>query len=88
MTANLNAKRHGHRWRQLKAEFKWRCQQRNLPCHRCNQPIDYSAPSQQPNAFEADHIQPVIAPEARVHLGQERVFYPPGKHGSAPGMLL
>ncbi|MBO0676827.1 HNH endonuclease [Mycolicibacterium sp. S2-37] len=32
---------------------------RNARCVHCRQPIDYSAPRNHPESFEADHIYPV-----------------------------
>ena len=32
---------------------------RRLPCWLCGQPIDYEAPFDDPNAFTADHVQPL-----------------------------
>lgn len=31
--------------------------QRRQPCARCGQPIDYSAPPEDPNSFNAGHIK-------------------------------
>ena len=49
----------GHRNRQLKREHKARCRAANLPCHICQQPIQYDAPPNHPRSFESDHIRPV-----------------------------
>ena len=49
----------GHRWRTLKARFKQDSRNRRSPCHLCGQPIDYDAPPQHRDSFEADHIHPV-----------------------------
>jgi 5-methylcytosine-specific restriction endonuclease McrA len=49
----------GHRWRTLKARFKADSRGRRAVCHRCRQAIDYDAPGQHPESFEADHYHPV-----------------------------
>lgn len=49
----------GHRWRTLKSRFKADCKGRRAVCIHCRNPIDYEAPGQHPQSFEADHYQPV-----------------------------
>lgn len=54
------------KWRMLRNRFKLHCQRTGARCRWCelrgdaeHAEIDYSAPPNSPNAFEADHIQPV-----------------------------
>jgi len=49
----------GHRWRSVKGRFRSDCRRSGQRCHLCRQPIDYTLPAQHPDAFEADHLQPV-----------------------------
>jgi hypothetical protein len=51
--------RNGHRERNVKRDFRARCQAAGAPCWICRQPIDYAAKPQTPNAFEPDHYWPV-----------------------------
>lgn len=68
-----NPSRGGHRWDQVKADFRTRCQEKKLPCHLCNQPIDYDAQPQQADAFEADHHKPVAShPDLAYQMGNLR----------------
>jgi len=48
-----------HRWRQIAADFKASCAARDARCWICKQAIDYGAPGQTPEGFEADHYRPV-----------------------------
>jgi hypothetical protein len=53
-----NAKYTVHRtytWQVIRRQFREACMYRALPCHICGMPIDYSLPSQLPEAFEVDH---------------------------------
>ena len=54
VTAKINTRA----WRKLAATFKTACRRRNAPCWLCGQSIDYDAPPQAPEAFEADHYRP------------------------------
>ena len=66
----VNSNRSGYRWRQVAAKFKESCATRNLPCHLCGQPIDYTAAAQEPSAFEADHKLPVAThPHLALQVG-------------------
>jgi len=49
----------GHKWRKLKTRFKNDCRNRRAQCWIGRHDIDYDAPPQSPNAFEADHYHPV-----------------------------
>lgn len=48
-----------YRWRQIAADFKASCARRDAKCWICKQPIEYGAPPQTPEGFEADHYRPV-----------------------------
>ena len=39
----------------VKGEFKYRCKLRNARCAYCRQPIDYNAPRNHRESFEAAH---------------------------------
>lgn len=54
--SNLN---NGHRERQVKGRFRYQCEQRNARCRYCRQLIDYKAPRNHPESFEAAHKQSV-----------------------------
>jgi 5-methylcytosine-specific restriction endonuclease McrA len=50
----------GRSWRNLKDEFRRRCEEIDARCWICDQQINYEANWREPTAFEADHAQPVI----------------------------
>lgn len=54
MTARINTRA----WRKLAASFKAASRRQDSPCWICHQQIDYQAPPQAPEAFEADHYHP------------------------------
>ena len=58
------------RWKQIRKLAYDRDRKANAVCHICNQPIDYSlTPSSAPNAYEPDHIIPVVKhPELELDL--------------------
>ena len=58
----------GNLERRVKGEFRARCKLQNKRCVHCNQPIDYSAPRNHPESFEADHRYPV---STHPHLGYD-----------------
>jgi len=45
--------------RKVKGEFRYRCEQRKARCAYCRQKIDYKAPRNHPESFEAAHKLPV-----------------------------
>lgn len=45
--------------RKVKGEFRFRCQAQRARCAYCRQKIDYSAPRNHPESFEAAHKYPV-----------------------------
>lgn len=56
MSSNNNPRRkNGHR----RSELRKRVKARGDPCHLCLQPIDYSLPYMDPDAFVLDEITPV-----------------------------
>jgi hypothetical protein len=48
-----------YRWQKLQREYRIHCETRQLACHICGEPIDYTAPPVTPQAFEPDHLKPV-----------------------------
>jgi hypothetical protein len=56
-------------YRALREQFRVRCLAARLPCHFCNEPIDWAARHGSPAAFEVDHLEPVaVAPEREFDL--------------------
>lgn len=43
----------------VKGEFRYRCKAADKRCAYCNQKINYAAPRNHPESFEAAHIYPV-----------------------------
>ncbi|WP_158170965.1 HNH endonuclease [Rhodococcus sp. JT-3] len=54
-----SAGRSGHRWRKIRANHRAMCQARNAPCWLCGQQIDYDAPANAAESYEADHFHSV-----------------------------
>jgi hypothetical protein len=47
------------RWAKVRDRFRAECARRRLPCAACRTSIDYGLRRPHPDAFEADHIEPV-----------------------------
>ena len=53
--------RNDHSYVQRREALKRVAMKKNLPCHLCGDPIDYTAPYTDRRAFTADHIEPIAA---------------------------
>ena len=51
--------RNNHSYVQRREALKRIAMRKNLPCHLCGDPIDYTAPYTDRRAFTADHIEPI-----------------------------
>lgn len=58
----------GNLEKKVKGEFRYRCEQRNLPCRYCRRPIDYKAKRNTSWSFEAAHKKSV---KTHPHLAYE-----------------
>lgn len=57
----MATRRNDHSYVQKRDALKKEAQKYNLPCHLCDEPIDWDADWKSPTAFTADHIDPVGA---------------------------
>lgn len=55
-------------WRRLRLQLKAKAERERHVCWICGQPIDYSAPTGTPDAWEPDHI---ISPLERPDLAED-----------------
>jgi hypothetical protein len=46
-------------YRRLRAAFRRNCARARRPCWLCQQPLDYTLPSDDPFSFSLDHVKPV-----------------------------
>lgn len=55
----IRAVRESRRYKKLRGEFRSECADLQLPCWLCGKPIDYSLPSEHPDAWSLDHAHTV-----------------------------
>jgi hypothetical protein len=55
MDKSSNTRRAGDKWHKFATAYKARCKAQNLPCAKCELPIDYDAEAFTPRAFECGH---------------------------------
>lgn len=68
------AGRSTRRYKTTSRTFRQACQDDNLPCWLCGQPIDYTLPKEHPEAFNNDHAYPV---SDRPDLAEDPANYRP-----------
>ena len=60
--------------KKVKGQFRYQCEVRNARCAYCKQPIDYKAPRNHPESFEAAHK---LSVNTHPHLAYEPTNYIP-----------
>ena len=55
-------------WRRLRKQLRAKAEREQHPCWICGQPIDYTAPTGTPDAWEPDHI---ASPKDRPDLAED-----------------
>lgn len=69
--ANRHADTSDRQYRKARDRYRAKCQEFNVPCHLCGQPIDYGPNS--PDPFELDHFYPrSLRPELAMDPGNFR----------------
>lgn len=56
------------RYRTLRKTFRQQCEAANTPCWLCGMPIDYTAPTNHPDAFNLDHA---LSRHEHPHLAED-----------------